>query len=246
MAEPVIASEGWGVMHLFWRVRGAEGVVDAIRDFSAVEDQQAVTFSVLGGRADAGLMALAPDLDALDRLAKDLHRRGLEPVSSFISLTELSEYTATEDDERARLVAEGEDDVESKLAAWAERIDGYRRNRLYPTLPDRRLIAFYPMSKTREPGANWYGLPFEQRKDLMLGHGRVGRKYAGRIIQLITGATGLDDWEWGVTLFADDPVAIKEIVYEMRFDPVSADYGLFGPFWTGLLLPPAEVFDRIG
>lgn len=239
-------SQGWGVLHLFWRVRSAGGAGDAIARFAAADDQQAVTFSVLGGRADAGLMALSPDLDALDRLAKDLHGRGLEPVSSFISLTELSEYTATEDDERARLEAEGEDDVEGKLAAWNARIAGYRQNRLYPTLPDKRLIAFYPMSKTREPGANWYSLPFDERKALMLGHGRVGRKYAGRIIQLITGATGLDDWEWGVTLFADDPVAIKDIVYEMRFDPVSAEYGVFGPFWTGLLLPPDEVFARAG
>ena len=244
--EPVGPSEGWGVLHLFWRVVAPDGAAQAIAAFASQEDQQAITFSVLGGRADAGLMALSPDLDALDRLAKDLHGRGLDPVESFISLTELSEYTATEEDERARLEADGEADVEAALAAWRERIAGYRRARLYPTLPETRLLAFYPMSKAREPGANWYALSFEERKRLMLGHGRVGRKYAGRIVQLITGATGLDDWEWGVTLFADDPVAIKEIVYEMRFDAVSAEYGIFGPFWTGLVLPPEEVFARVG
>ena len=88
--------------------------------------------------------------------------------------------------------------------------------------------------------ANWYELPFEERKQLMAGHARVGRTYAGRVLQLITGSTGLDDWEWGVTLLADDPVALKEIVYEMRFDPVSARYAEFGPFVTGLVLPAAD------
>ena len=107
-------------------------------------------------------------------------------------------------------------------------------------------IAFYPMSKTRTPGANWFMLPFEERKELMGGHARVGRKYAGRILQLITGSTGLDDYEWGVTLFADDPVAIKEIVYEMRFDEVSAAYADFGPFAVGLVLTPAELASRLG
>jgi chlorite dismutase len=102
------------------------------------------------------------------------------------------------------------------------------------------------MSKRRQADANWYELPFDQRKQLMGGHARVGRAYAGRVLQLITGSTGLDDWEWGVTLLADDPAALKEIVYEMRFDEVSARYAEFGPFVTGLLLDPAEALDRIG
>lgn len=108
------------------------------------------------------------------------------------------------------------------------------------------MIAFYPMSKRREGGDNWYSLDFVERKRLMAGHARIGRGYAGRVLQLITGATGLDDWEWGVTLLADDPLVIKEIVYEMRFDPVSARYGEFGPFWTGLVMEPAEVLSRAG
>jgi len=102
------------------------------------------------------------------------------------------------------------------------------------------------MSKRRAAGANWYELPFEDRKELMSGHARVGRSFAGRVLQLITGSTGIDDWEWGVTLFADDPVALKEIVYEMRFDPVSARYAEFGPFYTGLVLPVAEACARVG
>jgi chlorite dismutase len=108
------------------------------------------------------------------------------------------------------------------------------------------MIAFYPMSKRRAEGANWYSLPFEERKELMGGHARVGRRYAGRVLQLITGASGLDDWEWGVTLLADDPVAIKEIVYEMRFDEVSARYGEFGPFFVGLVMDARAAFARAG
>jgi chlorite dismutase len=102
------------------------------------------------------------------------------------------------------------------------------------------------MSKRRNADANWYELSFEERKDLMAGHARVGRAFAGRVLQLITGSTGLDDWEWGVTLFADDVVALKDIVYEMRFDPVSARYAEFGPFFTGLVLPVADACARAG
>ena len=145
----------------------------------------------------------------------------LVPAGSYVSLTELSEYSENMSEE-------------------------YKEHRLHPKLPRKSVIAFYPMSKTRKPGANWFMLPFEERKELMGGHARVGRKYAGRILQLITGSTGLDDHEWGVTLFADDPVAIKEIVYEMRFDEVSAAYADFGPFTVGLVLPPAELASRLG
>jgi chlorite dismutase len=102
------------------------------------------------------------------------------------------------------------------------------------------------MSKRRSEGANWYELPFDERKQLMAGHARVGRQYSGRILQLITGSTGLDDWEWGVTLLADDPVALKDIVSEMRFDPVSARYADFGPFFTGLIFEAAEALARAG
>ena len=236
-------------MHLFLRADAdgdATPILEAIRAFTATDPNQVVAFSVLGGRADLGLMALGPDLDALDRFAKRVQSGPVEAVYSFVSLTELSEYTTTEDDERERLVAAGEADVEAKLAEWSERMAHYREHRLHPRLPDRRVIAFYPMAKTRMPGANWYSLSFEDRKRLMLGHGRVGRNYAGRILQLITGATGLDDWEWGVTLLADDITAVKEIVYEMRFDEVSAVYGLFGPFYTGLVMTPDAACARAG
>ena len=129
---------------------------------------------------------------------------------------------------------------------WRDRIAHYREQRLHPKLPRKQLICFYPMSKRREGADNWYLLPYDTRKALMGGHARVGRTYAGRVLQLITGAVGLDDWEWGVTLLADDAVALKDIVYEMRFDEVSARYGEFGPFYTGLLLEPADALARVG
>lgn len=246
---PLVPSVGWGVVHLFLRSTGepgGEAILAAIDALTAEEPSQVIPFSVLGSEADLGFMALSPDLDALDRFTKAVLAGPVEPVWSYVSLTELSEYASTEEDERRRLVEAGEPDVEARLAEWRERMHDYAEARLHPRLPHRRVIAFYPMSKTRVPGANWYTLPFEERKRLMAGHGRVGRRYAGRVLQLITGSTGISDWEWGVTLLADDPVAVKEIVYEMRFDEVSAVYGEFGPFWTGLVMDARALLDRVG
>jgi chlorite dismutase len=255
--EPVAPSSGWGVLHLFYRVdraraeadpEGAKRVTDAITSLET-DGHQALVFAVLGHKADVGVMALGPDLARLQSFQQDLLAAPLVPVSSYVSLTELSEYTSTEDDERARLFAEeglSGEELETRLSAWRERMAHYAENRLHPQLPPKKLISFYPMSKRREPGGNWYELSFDERKQLMAGHARVGRRYAGRILQLITGSVGLDDWEWGVTLLADDPVAVKEIVYEMRFDDVSARYADFGTFVTGLVLDPAEALRRVG
>ena len=243
-------SVGWGVVHLMLRAipgePGAIEALEAIEEFAAVDPQQVFAFSVLGGSADLGIMALGPDLDALDVLTKRVLAGPVEPVYSFVSLTELSEYTSTEDDERARLEAAGEADVETALGTWRARMAKYHEDRLHPRMPRRACIAFYPMSKRRAEGANWYSLPFEDRKRLMAGHATVGRRYASRVVQLITCPTGLDDWEWGVTLVADDPVTIKEIVYEMRFDEVTARYGEFGPFYVGLMMDAPEAFARAG
>ena len=255
--DPVQPSVGWGVLHLFFRVdrdraerdpEAGKRVTDAVQ--SLVDDgHQALLFTVLGHKADLGAMVLGPDLARLQQFQHELTLTPLELVDSYVSLTELSEYTSTEDDERARLETEeglAGPAAEARVAAWRERMTHYREQRLHPQLPLKRAICFYPMSKRRAIGANWYSLPFAERKRLMGGHARVGRSYAGRVLQLITGSTGLDDWEWGVTLLADDPVALKDIVYEMRFDPVSADYAEFGPFVTGLLLEPAEALRRVG
>jgi len=256
--ESVEPSAGWGVLHLFYRIDarraeeepgGAKRVLDAIDAF-VDGTHQVLTFTALGHKADIGVMALGPDLARLQVLQHELSRAPLVPTWSYLSLTELSEYGVTEDDERARLAEEdGITDpahVETRLAEWRERIAAYRDQRLHPKLPAKRAICFYPMSKRRGPDDNWYALDFEERKRLMAGHARVGRTYHGRVLQLITGSMGLDDWEWGVTLLADDPAALKEIVYEMRFDEVSARYAEFGPFVTGLVLEPAEMLRRVG
>jgi len=178
---------------------------------------------VAHGKADLGFLALGPDLWRLQQLQAELRAAGLEVADSYVSLTEVSEY------------AQGMP-VEM------------REPRLYPQLPPegKTALCFYPMSKRREVEQNWYSLPFDERKELMYGHGKKGREYAGRILQVITGSTGLDDWEWGVTLFAADPVDLKQCVYEMRFDPASAVYAEFGPFITGLLAPVDEVLARVG
>jgi len=250
-------SIGWGVLHLFYRVDraraerepgGAKRIADAVSSLEA-DGHQALCMAVLGHKADLGVMALGPDLARLQAFQADLLGAPLEPVWSYVSLTELSEYGATEDDERTRLAAEEHLEgaaLDERLATWRERIEHYREQRLHPRLPAKQVCCFYPMSKRRTAGENWYELPFAQRKELMGGHARVGRSYAGRVLQLITGSTGVDDWEWGVTLLADDIVALKEIVYEMRFDPVSARYADFGPFFTGLVLPVAAACARAG
>jgi chlorite dismutase len=224
--EPVTPSEGWGVLHLFFRVpAGAvarEAVVAAVKSAEA-DDHQVIPFAVLGHKADLGVMALGPDLWRLQGLQADLVAAGLRPVASYLSLTEVSEYARGMPPERLE-------------------------PRLHPRLPPegKRVLCFYPMSKRRVADANWYRLPYEERERLMYGHGRKGREFAGRVLQLITGSTGLDDWEWGVTLFAEDPVAIKACVHEMRFDEASALYADFGPFYVGLLAPVEDVLARAG
>jgi len=254
--DEVRPSIGWGVLHLFYRVdreRAArepgavKRVIDAVASLEA-DGHQALAFTVLGHKADLGMMVIGPDLARLQAFQNDLAATPLIPTYSFVSLTERSEYTSTADDERARLVADGVvgAELEAQVEAFATRMEHYIDQRLHPQLPPRAVVGFYPMSKRRDSGANWYELPFAERKRLMGGHARVGRTYAGRVIQLITGSTGLDDWEWGVTLFTDDPVVLKDIVNEMRFDEASARYAEFGPFFTGLVLDPAEALARVG
>lgn len=260
---PTVPSEGWGVLHLFFHFRramledpvhAAGDFVQRVKELDSREDYQVLTFSVLGQKADLGLMVLGPDLDVLDAFATELPNTAfgaaLAPAASYVSLTESSEYTSTTEDERARLVAGGmaEDSPElaEALEAFEARMASYLENRLHPRLPQKKVIGFYPMSKRRDPGANWYELDFEERKRLMGGHARVGRTYSGRVLQLITGSTGLDDWEWGVTLLTDDPATLKQIVHEMRFDEVSSRYAEFGPFVTGLMQEPEQLMRRLG
>lgn len=260
----VVPGQGWGVLHLFFHLRrdllddrqaAAREFAARLQAFDARDDYQVLAFSVLGQKADFGLMLLGPDLAELDRFVSALGdaplAAGLLPAASYVSLTELSEYTSTVEDEARRLVeeeglVEGSPEHADALQRFSERIAAYAEHRLHPKLPRRKVMSFYPMSKRRTAEDNWYALKFADRKRLMAGHARVGRRYSGRILQLITGSVGLDDWEWGVTLLADDPKAIRDVVYEMRFDEVSARYAEFGPFVTGLVLEPGELMEQLG
>jgi chlorite dismutase len=238
VTEPLLASEGWGVIHLYFRLLGdrreAIALADAealVAEFTAEAPYQAIWTAPLGDRADLGVMLIGPDMVKLERFRGALMRselgRRLEPVPELglVSMTELSEYTNRKGNEEHMAMLE---------------------RRVHPRLPRRRLLCFYAMAKKREGADNWYSLEYDHRRKLMGGHGRLGAKFSGRVIQLITGATGLSDWEWGVTLIADDPKDIKDIVYEMRFDEVSARYGLFGPFTVGLVTPLREALEIAG
>ena len=225
MSEVLSPSEGWGVLHLFLKLTpdaDREAVIAAVKTGQEGE-HQVVAFSVFGHKADMGVLALGPDWERLRRLQSALQAAGLEVTHSYVSLTELSEYSAGMPEE-------------------------HLRNRLYPKLPPegKRAICFYPMSKRRVAGDNWYTLDFEQRKQLMIEHGKSGRRFAGRVLQLITGSTGLDDFEWGVTLFGVHPDDLKDTIYTMRFDEASARFAEFGPFYSGIVAPIEEVTAQIG
>jgi chlorite dismutase len=174
----------------------------------------------------------------------------LLPAYSFYSLTEVSEYVPSVD-EYAKILRDREGmDPESsafkaRLATYSERLGPMNEQRLHPEFPDWPCLCFYPMSKMRSADQNWYLLPYEKRSELMAGHGRSGMKFAGRVSQVITASTGLDDWEWGVTLWARNPSYLKEIVYTMRFDESSARYALFGDFYFGYILPPDELLETV-
>jgi hydrogen peroxide-dependent heme synthase len=265
---PLRAKEGWHVLHLFYRVEFGQWQVltseerlaaktklsALVQEIRSLPSTQILTFSIVSPKADLGFMLLTDDLHTANSVEKkltlSLGADLLTPVFSFYSLTERSEYTTSEEEYAASLAAEkgfslGSPEFDQAIAEFRQRMQKYLQDRLYPNMPDWPVFCFYPMSKRREAAQNWYLLPFEKRKELMAGHGRIGRQYAGRVRQLITGSTGLDDAEWGVTLFAHDVFEIKSIVYEMRFDAVSAQYADFGEFYVGVQLPLDDLFRRI-
>lgn len=216
---------GLGVLHLFCvpephaDLEAAEAAVKA----ATSADAQVVVASILGHKADVAVMALHPDWTVLRSLQSGLQAAGLRVVDSYVSLTEVSEY--------------------------AKGMPEHLLNeRLYPTLPPagKDVFCFYPMTKRRGPTANWYATPFRERQEMMYEHGRSGRRFAGQVVQLITGSTGLDDFEWGVTLFAVSPEVVKDVVYTMRFDKASALYGEFGRFYVGYLTDVATALSSLG
>lgn len=264
----LIPEQGWHCLHLYyriefgqWQLLSADEQREAktrlstlVQETRAVENTQLLTMSVVTPKADLGFMLITPDLHTANRIEKQINLSlgadVLVPAYSYLSLTEESEYRTSAEEyahilQHEQQVAVGTDEFEKAMAAFDERMKHYRHERVYPTLPDLPVVCFYNMSKRRGEQRNWYSLPFEDRRKLMLGHGAVGRQYAGKVKQLITGSSGLDDAEWGVTLFARDTFQIKSIVYQMRFDPVSADYGEFGEFFIALQLPLDELFRRL-
>jgi len=266
--KPLVPKEGWYVLHLFYRVehgqweilspeekiRAKTDLSQLVQETRSLPETQLLTFSMVSPKADLGFMLLTNDLvltNSLEkRLSLSLGEEILTPVFSFLSMTERSEYTTT-DEEYGRGVTEekgfqpGSAEHDLAMADFTARMEKYAKDRLNPNMPDWPVFCFYPMSKRRDATNNWYALDFAVRKKLMAGHAAVGRTYHGRVRQLITGSTGLDDAEWGVTLFAHDLSEIKAIVYEMRFDEVSAKYAEFGDFFIGLQMPLNELFHQI-
>ncbi len=222
---------GLAVLHLFCKAAAADGSRPGVdraavdRALKAVEadDGQIVTAAILGHKCDLAVMALHRDWQVLRTMQGGLQAAGLEIVDSYVSITEVSEY--------------------------AKGMPEHLLNeRLYPSLPPagKPVFCFYPMTKRREAHANWYATPYEQRDAMMREHGASGRRFAGKVVQLITGSTGLDDFEWGVTLFAVTPEVVKDVVYTLRFDRGSALYGEFGRFFVGYLAPVGDVLDSMG
>lgn len=271
-SEEVVASlvppVGWHFLHLFYRVdrdilskltneQRAEGraqVIAALDRSAPSSPEQMQSFGVLGHKADFGVMMAGTDLrkvhDIQMRLQSSAIGPALMPTYSFYSITEISEYVP-DVEAYGKILREREGvDPEStiyqtKLAQYANRLEPMNKQRLYPEFPDWPCLCFYPMSKTRLEAQNWYLEPFERRAEMMSAHGRSGMKFAGKVTQVITASTGLDDWEWGVTLWAKNPSYLKDIVYTMRFDESSARYALFGPFYPGYILPATELLDAI-
>ncbi|PAE19693.1 hydrogen peroxide-dependent heme synthase [Robertmurraya siralis] len=241
MSEAVKTLDGWYCLHDFramdwttWKMISPEERQAAIHEFLGLIEKWNRTqddkkgshalYTVVGQKADFMMMILRPTMEELNEIETEFNKTKLAeftvPTHSYVSVVELGNYLPSDQDpyQNPEILA-----------------------RLYPTLPKAKYICFYPMDKRRQGEDNWYMLPMEERRSLMRSHGMIGRSYAGKVKQIITGSVGFDDYEWGVTLFSDDVLQFKKLVYEMRFDEVSARYGEFGSFFVGNIL---EV-DRI-
>jgi peroxiredoxin len=264
-AYPAETVDGWYALHQMLQVDraalralGPERLANAVRSAAVTLDALATpeeagwsaVVPLVGSPADVMLVHLRPTLDALAAIQSRLGCLtlfdALKPVYSFLSITEVGMYhvaARAARDARERGGAVGDDAFREQLATRIdkERTAEHVQRRLFPTPPDDMpYMSFYPMSKRRAVGQNWYTLAVEERSRMMVAHGTTGRRYAGRVVQIVTGAIGLDAWEWGVTLFARDPLDFKKIVTEMRFDEASANYAEFGDFYVGKRTAPAE------
>jgi chlorite dismutase len=254
--------EGWSILHQMFRVRWTEWqarpaperndlAAEASRALAGMRrgaEGTSVPVTLLGHKGDLMLLHFRRSFEELQAAQLAVARLGLAaylvPTSSFVSVVELGMYEMTAQIHRRlgeRELKPGSDEFE---AAFEVELDAQRRrvhDRLFVDVPACRHVSFYPMDKRRGEQKNWYVEPVEDRARMMLEHGKIGRHYAGQVTQVISGSIGFDDWEWGVDLFADDPLVFKRLVYEMRFDEVSAWYAEFGPFYVGLQFSPSEL-----
>jgi hydrogen peroxide-dependent heme synthase len=257
--------EGLSVLHQMFRFRWQEwrqvGTLhqqqilrEAVEKLTPSESAgQSALYSMLGHKGDLMLVHFRDSFDDLNAAELQLNRTELqaflEPTHSYLSIVELGLYDSSVKLFRQlteRGVAPLSEEWNKEVEATMERQRQAMHPRLYPKIPDSRYLCFYPMNRTRGEQKNWYMLPIDERQRQMEEHGMVGRRYAGKVQQIITGSVGYDDWEWGVDLFAPEPLVFKKLIYEMRFDQVSAEYAQFGQFFIGLRLPVAELSKWVG
>ena len=260
MHNPLVPEtlEGWSVLHLMYRVRWGQLrhmpsadrerlAEDAVRALVVPDAGSTAFVQVLGHKADLMLVCFRRDFEQIAQAqlalsGTELHDL-LDPASSYVSVVELGMYemTAKIHDQLGAAHKPGSEAFETAFDAEMETQRQRVTSRLFLDLPKARYVCFYPMNKRRGETLNWYSESFERRAAMMREHGMIGRTYAGKVTQVISGSIGYDDWEWGVDLFADDPLVFKKLIYEMRFDEASAKFAEFGPFYTGLQFAPENL-----
>ena len=259
-------SAGWHCTHCYYRFDraglarmdpsqrrdGCQQLIAILDPGGSQATERLQTSVVSGHKADFGLMLLDSDPLKIDAIHQQLLASQLgtvlDPTYSFVSMTEVSEYVPTIEQYAARLMREGEQEgspsFQAKVQAYEKRLPMMNRQRLTPDLPVWPATCFYPMNKKREVHENWFLTPFTKRNQLMAEHARSGMEFAGKVSQLITVGVGLEDWEWGVTLWARNPEFLKDIVYRMRFDEASARYAEFGPFYTSYVTSAEQMLQH--
>jgi chlorite dismutase len=253
--------EGWSMLHQMFRVRWSAWRKLSQADRSRIAGEAAerlgamhsdsgrsVPVTLLGHKGDLMLVHLRRGFEALQQAQLDVASLGLheylESTTSYVSVVELGMYEMTgkvHADLLEKGLKTGSDEFEAAFDAEMAEQEKRVQGRLYQEIPARRYVCFYPMDKRRGEHKNWYAVDFAERGRMMREHGKIGRYFAGSVNQIISGSIGFDDWEWGVDLFADDPVVFKKLIYQMRFDEASVWYGEFGPFYTGLQFSASEL-----
>jgi peroxiredoxin len=260
--EVPLTTEGYSVLHQMMRFRWtawhalpedarvqiAGEAAKVLGEMEQRSEGQSALFSLIGHKGDLMLVHFRKSFADLNqaelKLAKLRLSEYIEPTSSYLSIIELGLYDSTlkiYKELTARGIQPHSDQWKAEIECKLDRHREAMHSRLFPQIPPNRYVCFYPMDRRRGEDKNWYTLPLEERARQMSDHGLVGRRYAGEVKQIITGSIGFDDWEWGVDLFADDPLVFKKLIYEMRFDHVSAVYALFGQFYVGVRCPGAAL-----